>query len=206
MESFGILVPAKMCNEGKVVGSKVYGLSSGSLQFIREFRGSRKVFLSKELEHRYNTDPRLGSNLDYSMILNLLSLNQMHLHVMKAFGREYDVYGRIWVSPEQPVNLYCREQENLIVWSLRGGPGAYKRFAEQVGALWTFMLKSGFEPENTRLVVVVEDLRYPLELHPILSVENRQNLFYTTDQEVFEGNAMSRIIEVVGPKNYRFTE
>lgn len=206
MEGYGILVPAKMVCEKNTVGSKVYGLSSGSLQFVKEFYGARKSGLSKNVGKNYNTDFRLGSNMDYGMILSLLSLNQMHLHVLKHFGREYDFYGRVWVNPDLPVNIYCGSNENVLVWALRGGPGVFQQFDNQVKSVWDFMFRSFWDTDKTRLVAIMEDLNYPLDLHQRLSKENRQNLLYTTDQEVFEGTSMTRYIEVTGPKSYRFTD
>lgn len=204
MNEYGILVPGIMKCEGKVVGSRVYGLSSGALQFFKEYHGSRQACLSDKLDGLGNTDARLGSNLEYSTLLSVLSLNQLHLHVLGSYGRRFQSYGRIWINGSLPANLYCTEGENIVVWSLRGGPSVYTRFREHVKSVEEFQYKAIHLPHQARHVVVVEHMEWPMELQQYLSDVYAPNLVYTTDQEVFEGNAMKRYIEVTGANSYRF--
>ncbi len=205
MESYGMLVPAQMDHEGSVVGSKVYGLSSGALGFIREYRGVSLARLSSGVGSSGSADERLGSNQGYAVILSLLSLNQMHLHVLKSMGDALGAYGRIWVSKECPANIYSLDGREIVVCSLRRNPDWKKCIKEFINGMRELRHGIVAGTGQRRYVLIAEDIDMILESYPYLA-SGCDDVFFTTDQEVFEGWAVRRYIRATGPKSYCFTQ
>jgi len=205
MESYGMLVPAQMEHEGSVVGSKVYGLSSGALGFIKEYRGESLARVYFGVGSSGSADARLGSNQEYSVILSLLSLNQMHLHVLKSMGDALGAYGRIWISKECPANIYSFNSCEIVVCSLRRNPEWKKCVNEFINGMRELRHGIGSGTAQRRYVLITEDIDMILESYPYLE-SGCDDVFFTTDQEVFEGWAVQRYIRATGPKSYCFTQ